>query len=129
MAEPQTENRQDAMDAADVDMRYVSRGAIAIVVGIAFAGLAAYVTYRSLQPAGDYGGPGAKADMHIAAPILQSAPQPDRATYFAEKERLLNSYGWVDKDKRIARIPIEQAMNILAGASGKQKDNQQRGQP
>ncbi|HUO25888.1 MAG TPA: hypothetical protein VMU61_09480 [Candidatus Aquilonibacter sp.] len=31
-----------------------------------------------------------------------------------KEEQTLNSYGWVDKDKGIVRIPIERAMDLIA---------------
>ncbi len=47
-------------------------------------------------------------------PALQSAPQLDLARYRAEKERLLRTAAWVDADRGIARIPIADAMALLA---------------
>ena len=32
----------------------------------------------------------------------------------AEEDQILGSYGWVDKDKGIVRIPIDRAMELLA---------------
>ena len=36
----------------------------------------------------------------------------DRATDQASDEARLPKYGWVDRDKKIVRIPIEQAMKL-----------------
>ena len=36
------------------------------------------------------------------------------AEFRAQEEALLTSYGWVEKDKGLARIPIEDAMRIVA---------------
>ncbi len=47
-------------------------------------------------------------------PRLQSDPRADLLSYEAEKERRLESYGWVDRDKGIVHIPIEVAMKRLA---------------
>jgi len=49
-----------------------------------------------------------------AGPALQSAPQPDLARYRAEKARELHALGWVDGGRGIARIPIDDAMALLA---------------
>ena len=46
-------------------------------------------------------------------PRLQLSPARD---YQAQKQReleILNSYGWVDREKGTARIPIDRAMEIL----------------
>jgi hypothetical protein len=57
------------------------------------------------------------------APHLQEGPARDLALFRAEEERTLASYGWVDEQKGIARIPIEEAMRILAerGLPGPEK--------
>jgi hypothetical protein len=36
------------------------------------------------------------------------------ADFRAREEALLTSYGWVEKDKGLARIPIDEAMRIVA---------------
>ncbi len=47
-------------------------------------------------------------------PVLQIDPVGDLKAYKAKEEALLNSYGWVDKDAGIARIPIERAIELTA---------------
>jgi len=46
-------------------------------------------------------------------PRLQAAPEADAAEMRAAEEEFLNSYGWVDEEAGIARIPIEEAMALL----------------
>lgn len=46
--------------------------------------------------------------------VLQAAPERDIAAFRAEKQRLLDQYAWVDRDRGIARIPIAEAMELLA---------------
>ncbi|RZI44019.1 hypothetical protein EGT07_00905 [Herbaspirillum sp. HC18] len=55
---------------------------------------------------------------------LQSAPQQERAQYFAEKRRLIESWEWIDRKKGIARIPVEQAMRIMAARNGDKAEGQ-----
>jgi hypothetical protein len=50
----------------------------------------------------------------IAAPRLQATPVDDYAHYLAGKRALLESAGWVDREQRIAHIPIERAMDDMA---------------
>jgi hypothetical protein len=51
----------------------------------------------------------------LAAPVeLQTLPAEDIATFRAKKRELLSSYGWVDREHGIARVPIERAMALLA---------------
>jgi hypothetical protein len=55
------------------------------------------------------------------APHLWVNPAQEFKAMRAEDDLVLNSYGWVDKQKGIARIPIEQAMELLAQQAAKQK--------
>jgi len=48
------------------------------------------------------------------APRLQTNPRADLDAYLAEQQSLLNSYGWVDRGKGIAREPVAIAMQRLA---------------
>lgn len=50
----------------------------------------------------------------MPAPTLQTDPAADMRAYRAEAERRLHSYGWVDRDRGIARVPIEDAMRHVA---------------
>lgn len=48
------------------------------------------------------------------APRLQIDPARDLAEFRVKENRELNSYYWVDKQKGVVHIPIEQAMKKLA---------------
>lgn len=101
----------------DLDLRAIRIGAIGIACGILFALVAAYVLLRDAGPAANapprrFGAP---------APLLQTAPQVERANYFAEKARLTGSYGWVDRQAGIARIPVDEAMRLLAARAATNK--------
>ncbi len=45
-------------------------------------------------------------------PRLQTDPRQDMADLRAKEEELLGSYGWVDKNAGVVRIPIEAAMKL-----------------
>jgi len=47
-------------------------------------------------------------------PRLQVAPQADLAELRAAEEQTLHSYGWIDREKNLVRIPIDRAMEIIA---------------
>jgi hypothetical protein len=47
-------------------------------------------------------------------PPLQEHPNPDLRVLQAEEVLTLSSYGWVDKDRGVVRIPVEEAMRIVA---------------
>jgi hypothetical protein len=52
--------------------------------------------------------------MSVPLPNLQSLPNLDLTAFRAREESVLHSYGWIDKDAGVVRIPIEEAMRILA---------------
>ena len=45
-------------------------------------------------------------------PRLQSDPRQDLLNFRRHEDELLTSYGWVDKNAGIVRIPIEQAIKM-----------------
>ncbi len=47
-------------------------------------------------------------------PQLQKTPILDLKAARAEEDKLLNSYGWVDQQKGVVRIPINLAIDALA---------------
>ena len=84
-------------------------GAIVVCVGFAVHALA----HAFDAP---LAGPNGPMDIRIAGPQLETAPQYDRSRYFAEKEGLLERYEWIDRKNGVARIPIEDAMRVIATA-------------
>jgi hypothetical protein len=53
----------------------------------------------------------------VPGPVVQSAPQQDLRAYRAEKQRILEGAAWVDAQRGIARIPIADAMALLAASA------------
>ena len=47
-------------------------------------------------------------------PRLQASPVKDLAAFRAEEDAILNSYGPVDPEKGIVRIPVERALELVA---------------
>ena len=60
------------------------------------------------------GGPNGPLEALIAGPRLESAPQYEASRYADTKEALLHRYEWIDRQHGIARIPIEDAMRVMA---------------
>lgn len=59
---------------------------------------------------------------------LQVDPQDELRQMRAAEDVALNSYGWVDKDAGIVRIPVDRAMEILAkkGLSAREQEEKKR---
>jgi hypothetical protein len=51
--------------------------------------------------------------MTVPLPNLQAQPTLDLTAFRAREDGVLHSYGWVDKEKSVVRIPIEEAMRIV----------------
>jgi hypothetical protein len=105
-----------------VDARRVSWAALALVVTLAACVLAS--VWLAGRYARDYARP--RATPPDALPIsagvpMQPDPGGDLARFRAQKEALLEGYRWLDRDKGVVQIPIEDAMRIVAqrhGAAG-----------
>jgi hypothetical protein len=61
-------------------------------------------------------GPSDAPRLATAKPRLQMDPAADLAAYRAAQTRELTSYGWVDRQRGVVRIPIERAMQDVAAA-------------
>ncbi len=46
-------------------------------------------------------------------PQLEKTPIPDLKAFREAEDETLNTYGWVDKQKGIVRVPISQAMEMV----------------
>ncbi len=96
-----------------LDLRAVLRvGAVGLVVCV----VAVIVVYVALEARGEIGTGGAGAVPRgrpggIREGLLV-APRSARARAAPAE---LEGYGWVDRDAGIARIPIERAMDVVAG--------------
>jgi hypothetical protein len=51
---------------------------------------------------------------HFPEPALQKNPQDDLRRFERDQRAMLSGYGWVDQSKGLVRIPIEEAMRIIA---------------
>jgi hypothetical protein len=96
------------------DAPAIVRIGLAIAVLLILLALALYFLLHLFHAASSIAGANAPLDFRIAAPVMDSAPQPERQKYEAGKQRWLSSYGWIDKPAGIAHIPIEQAIPLLA---------------
>lgn len=49
----------------------------------------------------------------VPRPHLQATPVRDYLEYRIQQEAMLDSYGWLDKEQKLARIPIQRAMQLI----------------
>jgi hypothetical protein len=115
-----TTDRSDAAPRSrDVSIRGVLLFAFWLAVGLITSGVAMLLLFRALEKknlAEDR-----KLPPMIAASLARTPPEPRLEAYplaprqvlRAQEDEVLTSYGWVDKDRGIARIPIDRAMELL----------------
>jgi hypothetical protein len=109
LAEHVEDNPQTAYEKSDWPL-----GAI----GLVLLGILAFLVIAPFALIGAF--PRAVSDVSRALtveppqPRLQTDPSEDLAQFRREEDNRLHSYYWIDKEKGIVHIPIEQAMQALA---------------
>ena len=90
-----------------------------LAVGIIAAGAGMLLLLRSMEKKGRASE--REIPPMIAASLARTPPEPrlepyplaPRAKLRAEEDAILTTYGWVDKDRGLARVPIDRAMELL----------------
>ncbi len=119
-------NPEVAYERRDLSARGVLLFLLALAVTALFAHLIIWGMFRSLghheiipQPYSTAIGtpentlPKGDPALAFPAPQLQPDPPADLNKFRARENQILGSYGFVDKDKGIVRIPIDRAMDLL----------------
>jgi len=111
----------------DVDVWAVTRFAVMLVLlcAVALIGLAGLFRYfqgreAALQPPAAEGGD-LKGPSQPPQPRLQNSPIQDLKQMRQDEDQILGSYGWIDWQKGIVRLPIARAIDLLSqrGSLGK----------
>jgi len=110
------EQRGHAHETSDANIRNL----IIFGVGLSLLIIASLVVSRNVfhyfvghQGLGPPASPFENVRMLPPEPRLQVTAPRDLAHYKAAQEEILNSYGWVDQQAGIVRIPIDRAIEIL----------------
>jgi hypothetical protein len=82
-----------------------------LALTLMLVGVVVYWLWSDQLPSPWRDAPNSRPDFKVHGPLLDSAPQPGRAAYDAEKQKLLDSWQWLDRG--VARIPIDQAMSLM----------------
>lgn len=104
-------------ETRDIDVGLIAKLLGFGVVVTAVVLLAVYwlfVSVRDRQAATDpVASPYAANPSPFVGPTLQASPPTDLQEIRAHEEHILESYGWVDRQRGVVRIPIERAMDLL----------------
>lgn len=104
-------------ETRDISVRVVGWFAVGLIAAaiITYAGVAGlFHVFKQ-----DYPSPSAPSRIteprvFAPEPRLQNNPRTDLDQFRATEEAKLNSYGWIDKEEGVIRIPIERAMDLIA---------------
>jgi hypothetical protein len=103
-------------ETRDVNIRVVLWLAMATAVGAGLAHVGVYYlmsVYESQARENDPPlSPYAAREAAPPGTPLQAAPLADYEQYRREQERLTSTYGWVNRQQGVVRIPVERAMEL-----------------
>ena len=91
-------SRHELSDASALKIMWV---AVFLILGCAVMALGIWAFFYVLD---------VKNSKPLREPPLKYTPISD---YLKQEKQLLESYGWVDRDNKIVRIPIQKALEIL----------------
>jgi hypothetical protein len=98
-------------EMSDASPRLLGGLALGLVAGIAATLLLIGVSFPAvLTNVGHASG----RETSPPEPRLQIDPQQDLAALRQQEQQRLSGYGWVDRERGLARIPVERAMEDIA---------------
>lgn len=107
----------DRYERRDVNVRTLLKIGVVLVVVIAVVMVAmrwTFDAYEKAQPLGPMVSPLVKTEQVVPpSPQLQAHPEEDLQTYCTAEEQKLDTYGWVDQQAGVVRLPIDRAMTLL----------------
>ncbi|HEY1910236.1 MAG TPA: hypothetical protein VGG73_04900 [Vicinamibacterales bacterium] len=108
----------DHHEVSDVDVSAVFKFGVGLVVTVVVVGIIVFGLFRTLDRSTTHG---EVIDYPLAVgqgnrlppePRLQTNPREDLRELRVKEEELLKSYGWVDKNAGVVRIPIDDAIKL-----------------
>ena len=103
-------------EQTDLEPKYIVYFAVGLTLLIAATCVGVWWMFRQFerehagrQPAP----PPVQVQASIPAPRLQIDPQCDLQELRRQEEKILSTYAWVDREKGIARIPVDRAIQLF----------------
>ncbi len=111
---PNSELKHETRDAS---VRTLIHWGIGLAVFLVAGLVVAYVTFRYYTTQENAGPPASPLESNVRTlppePRLQVNAPAELQQYLDRQNRILNSYGWVNREQGIVRIPIDRAMDLL----------------
>jgi hypothetical protein len=105
-------------ETTDVNIRAILGFGVGLIAVAAVVHLLIYVLFgyfnsrEGVQAPADYPLAAAQGNREPPEPRLQIDPRKDLADLRAREDEQLTTYGWVDRNAGVVRIPIEAAMKL-----------------
>jgi hypothetical protein len=99
-------------ETRDVNLRAVLALAIATAMGAVLVQVGLYYLLAGYEAQARRNDTELSPRTQQQSTTLQSTPLADYERYRREQDRLTTTYGWVDRQQGIVRIPIERAMEL-----------------
>jgi hypothetical protein len=113
---PQAAHRH-GYETSDASPRGLVYFAAIMAVILAAASLSLIWLFKHFQktenPGSFVAAPFAGAQPLPPPPRIQPNPGADIQSYFQSQQNLLNTYGWIDRQNGIVRLPIDRAMELI----------------
>ena len=106
-------------ETTDVEIRGILIFGAGLIVSAVFISFLVWVLFKYFEAregrrvTPDYPLAITQAPRQPPEPQLQINPRGDMDQLRAQEDQILNSYGWVDQNTGVARIPIEEAMKMV----------------
>ena len=114
---PPSDPHRAGHEPRDVNPFYVGLFALVLAIMIAILLLVLGRIFRHFEAAAEMADPPQSplaGDQAPRPPLLQEQPAADLARLRREEDQELTSYGWIDRKRSVVRVPIGQAIEILA---------------
>lgn len=115
---PDMERPGASHEKTDIDISAIVRFGIGLCALAVVSFVLIWGFYHFLES--QHGGPLPATGLNTTAgalppqPRLQQAPVEDLQEMLAAQDKLLHTYGWVDQQHGIVRVPIDRAIDMLA---------------
>jgi len=105
-------------ETSDVNIRGILAAGVGLIVAAVFIYFGVWVLFKYFESrearrvAPEYPLAVTRESRVPPEPRLQSNPREDLQQLREQEDQILRSYGWVDKNAGVVRIPIEEAMRL-----------------
>lgn len=109
-----TQSGHEKTDASPRGLIYFAAVIAVILAVVALLLIVLFKHFQKTEPAGSFvATPFEAVEPTPPSPRIQPDPRVDMRTYADSQEKLLNTYGWIDRQNGIVRLPIDRAMELL----------------